>query len=296
MADKHDERYFDLAAAYVLEALEGNDLADFQSHLKKGCRVCTTQIVQFDGIASLLSLGLKQVPVPTDLRSRVQFSVQLVKVAENTFQPEDGLAKKQEIENRKDVTTSQITQQKAQGSQQRWLVYGLTFAGIVMIAGFVAYLGSLLQTIREQDEYIISQRIQIATLKNSLSQYTDLRDILESPSIEIVPMDGTTANPGGNGQILWDPVRRNMILYAENLPPLYENERYHLWAISGQLQMSIHMFTVRNEEERRQLLITHLMDSTASSKIEAFSVTREFKESNSQHSEGPYLYGKVPAK
>jgi len=299
VADRHEEKYLDFAAAYVLGALDGNELGEFEAHLKKGCAVCEREFVRLRETAALLPMGLKQTSPPADLGERILFAVQLSKVARASLQQEE-VEETAEVEGDEKepmivAAPPKPVKIRPPAARRPWLAYGLSFAAVVMMVGFTVYLGSLLSTIHQQDDYIINQRIRIAELRDSLQRQTEIVQVLASRQIEIVMMAGLKADSIGYGKIIWDPIKRVAILHVSNLPPVPENKDYQLWVIKDQQPISAGVFAVRNEKEKENFFKVQSINVSDKTGVTAFAVTLEPRGGVPQPTGEMYLLGKVSA-
>ncbi len=297
MAGRHEEKYLEFASAYVLGALDGTELAEFESHLKTGCAHCTAEIAWLSKTAALLPMGLKQTPPSPELRDRVLFAAQLSKVAKATLQPEvlevEGVPVVLPGEQGKPAGVPAPVKVRSKTARRPWLSYGLSFAAIVMMVGFTAYLSSLLKTVTQQDDYIVSQRIRIAELRDSLQRQTEIVQVLQSRRIEIVTMAGLKVDSIGYGKIIWDPIKRVAILHVSNLPPVPENKDYQLWVIKDQKPISAGVFAVRDEKEKENFFKVQSINVPDRTGVNAFAVTLEPKGGVPQPTGDMYLLGKV---
>jgi anti-sigma-K factor RskA len=63
-------RYEELAAGYALDALESEDLADFEAHLAS-CSSCQAEVASYREVLAQLSLGLEGEAPPPQLKERI---------------------------------------------------------------------------------------------------------------------------------------------------------------------------------------------------------------------------------
>ncbi|MBI1805273.1 MAG: anti-sigma factor [Ignavibacteriae bacterium] len=290
MADQHEEKYLEFAAAYVLSALDGDELREFETHVKTGCTTCASEIVRLADAAAILPMGLQQTEPSQDLKERIMFSVQLAQVAKATFQPETADEKEGEL-----AEAPAPVKVRRKPVWRPWFSYGLSFAMIVMLVGFFAYISSLFRTIQQQDDYIVSQRIYIVELRDSLQRLAEIVNVLESRQIEIVTMAGLKPDSIGYGKIIWDPIKRVAILHVSNLPPVPENKEYQLWVIRDRKPISAGVFAVRNEKDKQNFFKVQSINVPDRTGVNAFAVTLEPRGGVPQPTGEMYLLGKVSA-
>jgi hypothetical protein len=70
----HTERLAELAALDALEALDGAELRDFESHCREGCASCESAVRSWRGEVDRLALVPDPIEPPAGLRGRVMAS------------------------------------------------------------------------------------------------------------------------------------------------------------------------------------------------------------------------------
>jgi len=284
----HDDRYLDCCAAYALGILDGDELGDFESHLKSECQVCRSEMIALSRAASLLPLVLPQLSVSPDLKERVLFNAGFAQVmsAFGNAAPETT----------PDETVSPagepVPERRVRRRSIPLLTYGAAFAVIALLIGFSIYVKSLFRTIDRQVEYIATQQGQITKLIDEVERREAIQKVLESRRIQIVRMDGLGVNPAGHGSIIWDPDRKTAVLHVSNLPAVPENKDYQLWIMRGQMPISAGIFTVVNGREGGSSFLVGPLEVVERKDIDAFAVTLEPKGGVPQPTGETYLLGK----
>lgn len=65
------EEWLDLADVYAPNALEDEELTQFEAHLSSGCALCKVRITETIETLALLTTSLEQLTPPPDLKARV---------------------------------------------------------------------------------------------------------------------------------------------------------------------------------------------------------------------------------
>jgi quercetin dioxygenase-like cupin family protein len=65
------EEWLDLAEVYALNALEGDELTQFQAHLSSGCALCKARLTESAETLALLPRSLEWLTPPPELKARV---------------------------------------------------------------------------------------------------------------------------------------------------------------------------------------------------------------------------------
>ena len=274
----HDERYLDFCAAYALGALDGEELREFEAHLRTGCPVCSSELTKHLETVGFLSEAVPQTSLSSTLKERILHEARRTRKAAETIQER--------------AYRTQIKPVR----ERRWLSFGIAFAALVMIIGFSAYVNSLFKKIQEQHENIIAQQNQIVELKTELEQKEAILNVLESRHIEIVMMDGLQVNPVGYGKIIWDPDKKVAILQISNLPSVPKDKDYQLWVIKTKepaKPISAGVFAVASDREKESFFKVQSLEVVDKKEIGAFAVTLEPKGGVPQPTGEMYLLGKV---
>lgn len=276
----HEEKYLEFAAAYALGALDGDELREYEAHLKSGCPVCGAEVTLLMEAASTLPTALKRVSPPGELKERV---LEAVRLSER--------ARKQTDIREKKYTDAIIPQT----ARRPWLAWGLSFVVFVMIVAFSFYYYWLMLTLGEKNEIIEAQSTRIVALADDLQRKNEILRVLESRRIEIVSMDGLKVNPVGYGKIIWDPDRKIAILQVSHLPRVPKGKDYQLWVIKQKepKPISAGVFAVENEMEMEHYFKVQPLEVGDRVEIGAFAVTLEPKGGVPQPTGEMYLLGKT---
>ena len=293
----HNEKYLEFCAAYVLGALDGDELGEFESHLQSKCALCESEIKELTEAAVLLPVGLSQSFVAPELKERILFTVRLAQVAKAHFESPESAAQTEQVpvgtlEPPEPVRPPLIAPTPRAG-RRPWFAFGLAFAILLMLVGFSLYVNSLFTTINNQNEYIATQQTQITNLVSELDRREAILRVLESPRITIVTMDGLKVSPAGYGKIIWDPSKKIAILQVSHLPPVPANKDYQLWVIKDQKPISAGVFAVTNIKVEESFFKVQPIDLVDSGGINAFAVTLEPKGGVPQPTGEMYLLGKT---
>jgi anti-sigma-K factor RskA len=278
----HDEKYLDWAAAYVLGALDGDELREFADHLKSGCPTCAAEVILLTDTAALLPKALEQINPPAELRENILQAVHL------------SARSRERVDNRLQRLSSQTVPQSPKRS---WLTWGLSLAVLVMVVGFSISYYALMNTLGMRNVIIQGQLTTINELHNELERKNEILKVLESRRIEVVSMDGLKVNPVGYGKIIWDPDRKIAILQVSNLPKVPKDKDYQLWMIRQKdpTPVSAGVFAVENEQEMEHFFKVQPLDVVDRNEIGAFAITLEPKGGVPQPTGDMYLLGKTSA-
>jgi anti-sigma-K factor RskA len=188
----HSE-YEQLAAGYVLGALEPDDEHVFQRHLD-GCAECEANVRDLEEVAGTLAYAAPPVDPPETLWASIQREIR----------PEQRRA----------------PAQPATGRPRRWaspLVARLAAAAAIVV---VAALSLWNLNLRDQNA---SYRDRVAALEQTTR-------LLNEPNSSKIALEGPAA--GAQATVLASSVQDRGVLIVDNLPPLQRGRVYELWGIA----------------------------------------------------------------
>lgn len=107
---------------------------------------------------------------------------------------------------------------------RRYMGIGLVTTALVMVAGFGAYVVSILGSLEDH-------RAMVRELEEELSRNQAVLSILRSDQVELVYLSGPGKGGQPAGRLLWDRERRLGVLYLHGLDSLGTGREYRLWAV-----------------------------------------------------------------
>jgi anti-sigma-K factor RskA len=207
----HSE-YEQLAAGYVLGALEPDDEHVFQRHLD-GCRECEANVRDLEEVAGTLAYAAPPVDPPETLWASIQREIR----------PEQRRAPPQPVTAR----------------PRRWsspLVARLAAAAAIVV---VAALSLWNLNLREQNA---SYRDRVAALEQA-------GRLLVERNTSTIPLEGPAA--GAEATVVASSTQDRGVLIVGNLPPLQRGRVYELWGIpergTGRAQKALVFVPLRRQ-------------------------------------------------
>ena len=271
------ERFQELCSVYVLGALEGEELREFEHALAEADTELKKTYVELRQVALHLPLSVDAVEPSPTVKERI-----LRAVRPSFVRKEESLFAK---------LFSRIGFDKPQ------IGFAISFALLMIVAGLGYYSVLLKQAIVQRDRQITAmqhdlslQHQQFVTLQDELTRKKELLDILQSPKIDVVIMNGQEVNPAGFGKIIWDPDKKKAILQISNLPAVPQGKDYQLWVIKNKKPISAGVFTLNDPVNESLFKIEQLVE-TDKKVINAFAVTLEPKGGVPQPTGKMYLLG-----
>ncbi len=193
--------------AYVLNALEGDELAAFESHLAD-CEICRREVAELRETASALSLLSRTAPPPA-LKGSVMAAIAGVRVLPPEESADESVRRVAEIPF---VPTDELAVRRGR-QVSRALTLAVAAVTVVALAlgGWVVAL---------------SQR------QPPVAAVTAETELLRAPDLKAYTID---LKDGGKATILASKSLNRALLSSGDLPALTEGRTYQLWTLAGPL-------------------------------------------------------------
>lgn len=232
------EQWLERAELYALDALDGEELREFEAHLASGCADCEKQLRE--SRAALAELPRSLAPLEPPARAKAEL---LRRIGEES-----------RISDLKDY-------------RRRRFSWGIR-AGALAAAALIAVLSwNLIATKNELHE----TKNQLDALKGQVAQRGEVDEFLSDPQVRIVNLAGQAPNRDAKGLLLWNAVSRKGILLTTDLPPAASEKAYELWGLAGAEAVPAGVFSVN---ERGQVVF-RLPPLAESKPFDKFAVTLE---------------------
>lgn len=168
---------------------------------------------------------------------------------------------------------------------------------LVIVAAEIAFFAYVtVEEVSHRDEQLAlyqstsMQLQQLLALQNENERLKEILTVLQSPTIEIVTMNGQEINPSGHGKIIWDPARNIAILQVSKLPAVSSNNDYQLWYFNKEkTPISAGVFSL-SAEEQNYFRVSEI-PLPPKEEISAFAVTLEPKGGVTRPTGSMYLFG-----
>lgn len=278
MADKqtNNEKFEELCAGYVLNALEPEERKEFEEMLQDASDEEHELLYKMQSAANQIAFSVQENQAPEAVRARILEQVKSGSDEDEKTSRETDLSSGSEESNNFNRATFAIA---------------ASFALLLVTLSLVFYSFNLSAEISNKEEIIIEQRAQISELKNEVQQKEELLSILESREVDLVMMSGMEVNPNGYGKIIWDSEKNRALLQVSNLPAVPSDKDYQLWIIKNNKPVSAGVFAV-NDPKKDSFFKIEEMDASEQA-ADAFAVTMEPKGGMPQPTGDMYLMGNM---
>lgn len=270
MSEVH-ETFDDLAAGWALGALEQDDAARFEAHLRAGCTQCERTLAEYRDVLVAVAGDLRTAP-PQHVRAAV-------------LDRADGSA----------PALRAVDGGQRRSGRLRTVLVSAT--GMALAAGLAAIVTSsamraryeprLDQLAREADglraqltaqvETVSDLRRRLADQEHTLTMVRNDADeqrrrlaLLTDPATRIVELAGLPPSPDARGRVIWNK-RAGGLLVALDLPPVPAGKTYELWAIAEGKPRPAGLFGV-DERGTGTVAVPPIEDVAA---VDVFAVTLE---------------------
>jgi anti-sigma-K factor RskA len=189
----HSE-FEELAAGYVLGALEPDDEHDFQRHLG-GCATCEANVRELDAVAGELAYAAPPVDPPDTLWAGIRREIE----------PEAA---------RGGATPGAAPRRRA----SRRLLPGLAAAAAILLVVALSV-------------WNLSLRDENAAVRDRLAALERATQLANDPSAKLVTMDEVPGPEGAQATVIASSRQDRGVLLVQSLPPLARNRVYELWGV-----------------------------------------------------------------
>ncbi len=210
----HDE-VAELAAAYALGALDGEERVRFEALLAAGDADARAALRDFESTVATLAAETAESPPP---------AVKSLLMARIDSEDRSGGA---EERSRRNVTRVLSMPRSAPPRRSLWTVVavGAIAAGVAAIA-----VGLAVSTVYDRRIGQLAQ--EQAQLKEELARQESLVTIFQDPATQVASLSGLAPAPEAKARLLWHATAGGLLV-AQGLPPAPAGKAYELWAITG---------------------------------------------------------------
>jgi anti-sigma-K factor RskA len=196
----HSE-YEELAAGYVLGALEPDDEHAFQQHLS-GCSVCEANVRELEAVVGELAYAAPPVDPPDTLWAGIRREI------------------RPEAARRTSIPAAAPGPPSGAGVRRLRLLPALAAAAAILL---VVVLSLWNLNLRDQNAVY---RDRVAALERATQLAND-------PSASLVTLNDQPGATGAQATVIASSRQDRGVLLVENLPPLQRNRVYELWGVPG---------------------------------------------------------------
>jgi len=280
----HSEKFEELCAGYVLNALDEEERREFERMLADASDEEQRLYEKLSSAANQLAFTIEKSEPSADVKSRL---MQQIKDQEETELKTGGSSTSE-------TSISGISSSDDQSAKEgQWSAFAVAASFVLLIVSLslIFYAFNLHSEINQKVSVIDEQQTQITELKNELSKKEEMLSILEAREVDMVLMSGLEVNPNGYGKIIWDPQKQQALLQVSNLPAVPSDKDYQLWLIKNNTPISAGVFSVNNQSDK--FFKIEQMAQVNEQSASAFAITMEPKGGMPQPTGDMYLMGNM---
>lgn len=235
-----EDRYLELVPLAALDALDGEDRAAFEAHVRD-CAACQAELRAQQAVAARLGTATGRVPPSPVLRARV------MQAAEREPRPRRGVG------------------------PLAWLSVA---AALVLAVAFLVSRAQRDEARREAQQAAAERdraRAELDAARARLAEAEAVRELLARPETRTATLAGLAAAPRARARVVWDPASREAVLLASGLDPAPAGKGYEVWVIGTGAPVPAGVFQV--DATGRVVFRLPVRDETA--RVKTFAVTVE---------------------
>ena len=206
---RHDELEV-LAAAYAIDALDGDERKQFESHLA-GCAKCREQVAAYRSVTAGLGLGVEPVDPPASLKPRT--------IARAT-------GKRPPVQAAAPLPAARLSFGWLGAAAGIVLTVALGLAAVYEWTAATT-LSSAVTTAAAQAGQL---RSELARTRGEARLLSNAVDVLTAPDVARFDLAATAKGAGATGRAFFSP-SRGMLVRTDRLPLLQAGRAYQLWIV-----------------------------------------------------------------
>ena len=204
----HSE-FEELAAGYVLGALEPDDEQVFQRHLD-GCPVCEANVRELEAVVGELAYAVPPADPPDTVWAGIRREIRSEAVRPEAVPRAPAPSPDH---------AAPARARRGGGRVQRLLPRLAAAAAILLLVGLSVWNVNL--------------RDQNATYRDRVTALEEATRLANDPTASLVALDDAEGTTGAQAAVLVSSREDRGVLLIENLPPLQRDRVYELWGVPG---------------------------------------------------------------
>jgi anti-sigma-K factor RskA len=272
----HSDRFEELCAAYVLNALEADERREFEAMMQEAAPEQVETYQAFHSAANNLAMAVDPAVPSESVEQQL-----MERIGEDAAQSPENAAELEE------------TKAKNGRSSTAFLMSIAASIVLLLVAvAFIVYSVTLHSHVHDQQAKITDQQAKITRLKSEVQKNRKMLSILSAKTVDLIILKGQKVHPAGYGKVIWDPQKQQALLQVSDLPAVPSNKDYQLWLIKNGKPISAGVFDVNKASKSSFFAIQQLVRANKKN-ANAFAITLEPKGGSPQPTGNMYLVGKI---
>jgi anti-sigma-K factor RskA len=218
-------RWAELAGAYALDALEGDDKAAFEAELTQDAEL-RKLVDEHREAAAMLAAAVPEREPPAALRGRTLARALQARPAGSGFDRAGAQPSTREAPE-PSRSVSRAPERGRTGSRAHWLLLAASVAGFV-------WVGVVNRSLREDTTSLTTEiealRDSLAGAQAELGRLESLAQALTGSNVRLASLTGDVER---SLWLVWNPDRDVLVVAATGLPPAAAGRTYQLWGLRG---------------------------------------------------------------
>lgn len=303
-----EARWTGMVGAYVLDALEGEELAAFEARLAEDAEL-RRLVDEARASTLMLAESLPDFQPPEDLRDRVLARMRASKETgglgaggsdpgaagspgDSKPRPDIGPGGRTggpgRSSARDDGAAGDGEGRGGLRSTAPWLLLAASVAGLLWLGNENRQLVEETATLEEEtatlEAQLASVRASLGDAQLALARFDSMAAALTGPNVQFASLTGDTEP---SLRLVWNRDRDLLLVAAQNLPPLRQNRTFQLWGIrGGEAPVSLGTFESGPEGDA---LVT--LQAEAAEDYDVSAITEEPAGGSPQPTSTPFLVG-----
>ncbi|HKJ34249.1 MAG TPA: anti-sigma factor [Balneolales bacterium] len=264
------DHFLNLASAYVLNALDDKERAQFEEMLKIAPADLKEEYAKLQTAAQYLPLVAKQNEPPSELKKEL---ITEIKKLSSSLKEEAAVPRPRSLFER----VAHFI-----GLHRPQIAIVIIALLLIIAVGFIFFSSKLYYMDEAQQEHLIS-------LKSNLKKKNALLSVLENRKINIIYLKGTALDSEAYGKIIFAPSTSKAFLLVSGLPVKPQHTYYQLWIKTQSSTLSAGVFNISDTSHTHYFEIDDLSKAEKTDLRTTFFVTLEHQADAQQPSDSLYL-------
>jgi len=169
------------------------------------------------------------------------------------------------------------------------LSFGLAFVALTLAVGLGWYSHALKGRLDAIENQLLMSGRLIEALRTEISNKERILNVVNSPGIQLVKLDGLEASPSSKGTVYWAPAQNKAVVAIFDLPAPPSDKDYQLWMLRGNQPVDAGILPVSDSGQ----VVSSFDTISDGANLAAFAVTLEPKGGVPQPTGQMYLLGAV---
>jgi len=229
------------ACLYALHSLSQHEARAFELHLQDRCRICESELREFERTVADLATGAGAAQPPDYLAELLMARIEHETVGELSL-PREGPPSEKEAGPKPPGAATPL-----RAAARPWkTILPWTIAAVFAVAALTAFFawrvvrrdaGEANERLAAAQEDIRGLRADVESERAKQQLLAEFASLLNSPSVRLIRLVGQPAAPSASAVVIWN-FQQNRWLIDASLPPAPQGKVYQLWFVTVSSKIS----------------------------------------------------------